>query len=162
MSRRRPSGRAARPPAIRLAWLILPVSLLTLAAGCDSRDQTPASTPTSTPATAGTGSAGTAGTTYCGQTKTAAQVPVNIEVARGQVPCATALSVMRAYATAIQQGKAPGNGGGGPLRVRGWTCQGFDTPTVLSTGNASKCVKGATEILAVLPNPIGGAPPGTG
>jgi hypothetical protein len=37
--------------------------------------------------------------------------------------------------------------------VRGWTCQGFTTPVVLKTGQASKCVQGSKEILAVLPAP---------
>jgi hypothetical protein len=39
------------------------------------------------------------------------------------------------------------------VSVSGWTCEGFPTPEVLKTGDASKCVKGTTEILATLPNP---------
>jgi hypothetical protein len=50
-------------------------------------------------------------------------------------------------------GKAPGNGGGGPVHVSGWTCSGFPTPELLKTGNASKCVKGGTEIIATLKAP---------
>ena len=91
--------------------------------------------------------------TPCGMTRTAANVPVNIQVARGQVSCATALTVERAYARAISTGQAPGNGGGGPVRIQGWTCQGFATPVVLKTGQASKCVQGSDEILAILPAP---------
>ncbi|MGD0240030.1 MAG: hypothetical protein ABSB59_06850 [Streptosporangiaceae bacterium] len=34
--------------------------------------------------------------------------------------------------------------------MSGWICQGFSTPEVLSTGNASRCRHGGTEILAVL------------
>src|SRR5258708_36781787 len=86
-------------------------------------------------------------------TRTAANVPVNIQVARGQVSCATALTVERAYARAVSAGQAPGNGGGGPVRIQGWTCQGFATPVVLKTGQASKCVQGSDEILPILPAP---------
>jgi hypothetical protein len=86
----------------------------------------------------------------CGQSRSAANVPVNIEVDRGYVACTTALTIERDYAQAIDEGKAPGNGGGGPVPVDGWTCSGFPTPQVLKTGNASKCVKGSTEIMAIL------------
>ena len=89
----------------------------------------------------------------CGTTKTAANVPVRIEVQHGPETCKAAMSVERHYAAAILAGRAPGNGGGGPVNVGGWTCQGFATPVVLRTGNASKCVKGADEILAILPAP---------
>jgi hypothetical protein len=91
--------------------------------------------------------------TVCGTTRTAANVPVHIQIARGQVSCATALKVERDYAKAIMSGDVPGTGGGAPVRVRGWTCQGFATPVVLKTGKASKCVQGSKEILAVLPAP---------
>jgi hypothetical protein len=89
----------------------------------------------------------------CGTTKTAANVPVTIEVRHGKVDCDEAMSIERKYATAIESGKEPGNGGGGPVMVDGWTCRGFATPEVLRTGNASKCEKGTAEILAVLPSP---------
>jgi hypothetical protein len=46
-----------------------------------------------------------------------------------------------------------GNGGGAPVTVSGWTCQGYSTPEVLSTGNASRCRNGDTEIVAVLAVP---------
>lgn len=90
-------------------------------------------------------------TTSCGTTKTAADVPIHIEVTSGQVSCATALAIEHKYAQAIRSGLAPGNGGGGPIKVEGWTCQGYATPVVLRTGKASKCVKDGTEILAILP-----------
>ena len=89
--------------------------------------------------------------TACGTAKTAANVPIHIEVTSGHVSCATALSIERKYAEAIRSGLAPGNGGGGPVKVNGWTCQGYATPVVLHTGKASKCVKDGTEILAILP-----------
>jgi hypothetical protein len=89
--------------------------------------------------------------TSCGQSKTAANVPVHIEIVKGQFTCQTALAIEHKYASAIRSGHAPGNGGGGPVKINGWTCQGFSTPVVLHTGKASKCIKGADEILAILP-----------
>lgn len=86
----------------------------------------------------------------CGMSRTAAGVPVEIEVFRGDVTCGTALAVERAYARDIASGKVRGNGGGAPVSVQGWTCQGFNTPEVLATGNASACHKGSARILAVL------------
>jgi hypothetical protein len=86
----------------------------------------------------------------CGTGRTAANVPVEIEVDRGQVSCAAAMQVEAAYARAIVAGQAPGNGGGGPVKVNGWTCQGLDTPQLLKTGETSKCVKGGHEIVAIL------------
>jgi hypothetical protein len=91
--------------------------------------------------------------TQCGSGRTAANVRVLVEVSHGQVPCATALAVEKDYAAALAAGKAPGNGGGGPVAVDGWTCVGFNTPQVLRTGQTSKCTKGSSEILAALPTP---------
>jgi hypothetical protein len=91
--------------------------------------------------------------TSCGTTKTAANVPVRVHIQHGPASCEMAMSVERRYARAILAGKAPGNGGGGPVHINGWTCQGFPTPTVLASGKASRCVKGAAEILAILPAP---------
>ena len=91
--------------------------------------------------------------TQCGSARTAANVRVLIEISHGPVACSTALTVEQAYAAALAAGKAPGNGGGGPISVNGWTCLGFDTPNVLRTGQTSKCTKGGSEILAVLPSP---------
>jgi hypothetical protein len=89
----------------------------------------------------------------CGSSRTAANVPVQVEVYRGQVSCAVAMAVERSYAAAIVAGRAPGNGGGGPVTVNGWKCQGFPTPELLKTGDASKCVKGGAEILEILKTP---------
>jgi hypothetical protein len=86
----------------------------------------------------------------CGIGKTAADVPVKVEVIRGTTTCATALDIENAYAAAIRSGQAPGNGGGGPIKVKGWTCKGFTTPVVLKTGNASECTLGGNAILAIL------------
>jgi hypothetical protein len=86
----------------------------------------------------------------CGKSRSAANVPVIISVNTTDVSCSDAMTVESDYATAIREGKAPGAGGGGPVKVDGWTCSGFSTPQVLKTGDASKCVKGTTEILATL------------
>jgi hypothetical protein len=91
--------------------------------------------------------------TQCGTAHTAAGVPVDIEVHNGRTPCRTALIVERAYSRAVASGKVRGNGGGAPVTIHGWVCQGFNTPQVLATGHASACHKNGTEILAVLPTP---------
>jgi len=97
--------------------------------------------------------------TRCGTTRTAAGVPVNIEITHGAVPCAAALAVERQYARALAAGKVPGNGGGAPAKVQGWVCRGFNTPQVLATGHASTCSKGGTQIVAVLAMPSPSASP---
>jgi hypothetical protein len=63
------------------------------------------------------------------------------------------MKIERAYAAALASGHAPGNGGGGPVSIKGWVCKGFDTPAILRTGDASQCSKGPSEILAVLAMP---------
>lgn len=89
----------------------------------------------------------------CGSSRTAANVPVQVEVYRGQVSCSVAMMVEKSYAAAIVAGRAPGNGGGGPVTVNGWKCQGFPTPELLKTGDASKCAKDGAEILEILTTP---------
>jgi hypothetical protein len=89
----------------------------------------------------------------CGTGHTAANVPVEIEVNRGQVSCAVAMTVEEDYAAAIVAGKEPGNGGGGPVTVTGWKCQGFPTPELLKTGDVSRCTKSGVEIIAILKSP---------
>jgi hypothetical protein len=104
-------------------------------------------------ATGSATSAPSAAAKQCGSGRTAANVRVLIEVNRGSVACPTALKIEQGYAAALAAGKAPGNGGGGPISVSGWICLGFDTPQVLRTGQTSKCTKDSSEILAVLPPP---------
>src|SRR5215469_7458114 len=48
----------------------------------------------------------------CGTSRTAANVPVEVKVYRGTVSCAVAMAVEKSYAKAIEDGSAPGNGGG--------------------------------------------------
>jgi hypothetical protein len=97
--------------------------------------------------------AAAAGPRACGTSRTAANVPVIVEVHRGQVSCAVAMTVEKSYAAAIVAGDAPGNGGGGPVTVSGWKCEGFPTPELLKTGDVSKCGKDGAEILAILKTP---------
>jgi hypothetical protein len=142
--------RVRRPLAPASERLTASAGSITLAAaliavgGCGSHATKPPSSAASPTGTV---------TTACGTTRTAANVPVDIQIARGQVSCATAMAVERDYAKAILSGKVPGTGGGAPVQVQGWTCQGFATPVVLKTGQASKCVQGGSEILAILPAP---------
>jgi hypothetical protein len=89
----------------------------------------------------------------CGTTRTAANVLVTIKVTKGTVDCATALGVERGYATMIRKGDVPGNGGGAPVTVAGWTCDGYPTPEVLSTGDASACHTANAEVVAELVAP---------
>ncbi len=133
-----PAG-AAFPAALALA----------LITGCSA--QGTAQSPSASPSTASAMPAATG--RPCGTGRTAAGVPVLVEIARGPVACPAAMTLERAYAAALVSGKAPGNGGGGPVVVRGWVCTGFNTPEILRTGDASECTKGTTKILAVLPSP---------
>ena len=120
--------------------LLLLGAMLALATGCSHAAAPHPSGSTSAKATVA----------KCGTAKTAANVPVDVEIVRGRTTCAAALAVERGYAKAIQSGKEPGNGGGGPVKINGWTCQGFATPTVLATGKTSRCTRSGTEILAIL------------
>jgi hypothetical protein len=76
-------------------------------------------------------------------------VPVDVNVV-GQASCQDAMTVEREYTRELASGKVPGNGGGAPVKIRGWVCQGYDTPEVLATGRASACKKQGMQILAVL------------
>jgi hypothetical protein len=138
-------GRRPWPAALAVALIVVAT-----VAGCGAAGSS----------SGGGGSAGSsAPMTTCGITHTAAGVPVNIEIAHGTVPCASALAVERQYARALASGKVPGNGGGAPARVQGWICRGFSTPQVLATGHTSTCSKGGTQIVAVLAMPSPGASP---
>jgi len=92
----------------------------------------------------------------CGTTRTAANVAVVIQVTKGPVNCAAALGVERGYAARIRRGDVPGTGGGAPVTVNGWTCQGYATPEVLRTGHASECHTAKAEVVAVLAVPSSG------
>jgi hypothetical protein len=89
----------------------------------------------------------------CGTTRTAANVPVIVKIAKGTVDCGSALRVENQYASVIRSGQVRGNGGGAPVMVSGWTCQGYPTPEVLRTGDTSLCRTSSAAIVAVLPVP---------
>jgi hypothetical protein len=150
----RSAGLAARRPAgpAVLALAVLTGCALTGCSATGSATPAAAASNTQSPMPAATGH-------KCGAGKTAADVPVLVEVGQGPVGCSTAMRIERAYAAALASGKAPGNGGGGPVSIKGWVCAGFDTPEILRTGDASKCSKGPSEILAVLAMPSGSASP---
>jgi hypothetical protein len=97
--------------------------------------------------------------TFCGTTRTGANVPVRIRVEKGTVVCATVLTVERDYAAMIADGRVRGNGGGAPVTVDGWTCQGYATPTTLRTGKASECHTAIAEVVAVLSSPAASSSP---
>jgi hypothetical protein len=142
-----PAGAAA--PAV-LALVALTGCALTACSASGAAKPVAASSAAQSPMPAATGQ-------KCGTGKTAAGVPVTVEVGQGAVGCPTAMKIEHAYAAALASGHAPGNGGGGPVSVKGWVCVGFDTPQILRTGDASKCSKGPSEILAVLAMPAGSA-----
>ena len=97
--------------------------------------------------------------TSCGTASTGANVPVRIRVEKGTVVCATVLTVERDYAALIAGGRVQGNGGGAPVTVDGWTCQGYATPTVTRTGIASECHTASAEVVAVLSSPASPSSP---
>jgi hypothetical protein len=86
----------------------------------------------------------------CGTSHTAVDVPVIVEVEKGATSCPEAMRIQSSYTGLVKSGRVGGNGGGAPVKVDGWTCQGADTTTTVQTGEASECHKGATEIVAVL------------
>ena len=86
-------------------------------------------------------------------------MPVRIKVQKGTVDCATVLGVERDYAATIRDGQVRGNGGGAPVTVDGWTCQGYATPVTQQTGDASECHTASAEVVAVLPPPSSTASP---
>lgn len=127
-------------PRTRLAALAAGIAATAaLAAGCGQAGGPPAKAAAARKAV------------MCGSAKTPANVPVKVEIVRGSVACPAALAVEHAYTAAVAAGRAPGNGGGGPVQISGWQCEGFATPVMLKTGDVSKCLKDGTEIMTVLP-----------
>ncbi|MCW2909586.1 MAG: hypothetical protein JWL68_4375 [Actinomycetia bacterium] len=144
---RRPALRSAGPAYP--GWLALAVLTGFALTGCGAGGSAKPAAATSTAQSAVPAATGH----KCGTGKTAADVPILVEIGQGPVGCPTAMKIERAYAAALASGHAPGNGGGGPVSIKGWVCKGFDTPAILRTGDASQCSKGPSEILAVLAMP---------
>lgn len=80
----------------------------------------------------------------CGTVTTAAGFPAVTQVVRGQVSCATVTRVFTVYYADLAAGRAPGNGGGGPVAVDGWIC----TSAPAMAAPLSTCDRGGSEITA--------------
>ena len=128
------------PVSLRLALLVTAAGLAAAACGPSGHQ-------------AAGGGTHQSAVTQCGTARTPANVPVKVEITKGQVGCSAAMSVEHQYRKAILDGKGPGAGGSGPVNVGGWQCRVFPTPQVLKTGWASRCTRSGAEILAVLPAP---------
>jgi hypothetical protein len=94
----------------------------------------------------------------CGASRTVINTPVMIKVSKGTVTCAAALAIERSYTAALKRDltskkPAEGNGGGAPVRISGWTCQGYPTPQVLKNGVTSQCHTASADVIAVLDLP---------
>lgn len=154
-----PACTSAQPPARTGSWLAAwagsrsgraaatvaaATAIAVLAAGCGG------ATGKSHPAAAATADQLPPPRETCGTSHTAINVPVIIEVEKGSASCPLAMRIQAGYNGLVRAGRVPGNGGGAPVQVDGWTCQGTDTTTTVQTGEASECHKGATEIVAVL------------
>ena len=100
----------------------------------------------------------------CGTTRTVINTPVVIKVTKGTVTCATALSVESSYTELLKQAitkdARQGNGGGAPVTVNGWTCQGYPTPQVLTNGVTSECHTTSADVVAVLDLAASASPTG--
>lgn len=135
----------------RAAQLIAALAAMSVAAGCGSAHAARVGSGTS-----GGGAAGTGGS--CGPAYTAGHVPIILKVGAGTVPCSQAQHVESAYNQEIVAGKAPGNGGGGPVQLGSWTCEGFATPRILQTGEVSRCSSGGNQFDAVLASSAASSP----
>jgi hypothetical protein len=150
----------SRPAAVTAASVAASAAALTglLLTGCGGSSGPPVGgTPTSTNVSLSQPGPPKA---TCGTSHTAIGVPVIVEVEKGSVSCALALELQHDYAALVGSGKVAGNGGGAPVKVEGWTCQGLDTTTILQTGEASKCSQGGAEIITILNTQGQSASPG--
>ena len=87
----------------------------------------------------------------CGHTLTAVNIAVMIKIGRGPVTCPTAMTVENSYSAVVRSGELRGNGGGAPVSVHGWTCQGYTSAEIAQNNRVSVCAKGDEEIFAWLP-----------
>lgn len=134
-----------RKSALMRAWCLIMMGLaVSLAAGGATGC-----------AASGTTSSNAAAT--CGRTLTGVDIAVVVRIGRGAVSCPTAMTVEKSYAALIRAGGLRGNGGGAPVSIRGWTCQGYTSAEIAQTERVSVCVKGSAQIFTVLPSP----PPST-
>lgn len=66
-----------------------------------------------------------------------------LTVRKGRVDCGAARSTFKTYLVKLRSGAAPGNGGGGPVHVHGWTCV---SGTAVHPG--SSCTKSTASFAA--------------
>ncbi|HEY3733156.1 MAG TPA: hypothetical protein VGL63_04500 [Streptosporangiaceae bacterium] len=128
------------------------VAVIVLSADCGSPVASHGGPPPATPVSVSATAPGPPRAT-CGTARTAANVPVTVEVEKGLVGCAEAMRIQNGYTALVRAGRVPGNGGGAPVTVSGWTCQGESTPTIVQTGEASACHQGQAEIITILKLP---------
>ncbi|MDH6124041.1 hypothetical protein [Kitasatospora sp. GP82] len=81
----------------------------------------------------------------CGTLTTAAGLPAVVKVQHGPASCHDARNVLSLYYSYLSAGLAPGNGGGGPVKVLGWVCQ---SPPYTERDLPATCVNGAKVLNA--------------
>ena len=129
-----------RKSALMRAWFLITMGLAVgLAAGCVTGCAAPGTTTSDAAAT-------------CGRTLTGVDIAVVVRIGRGSVSCPTAMTVEKSYAALIRAGGLRGNGGGAPVSIRGWTCQGYTSAEIAQTERVSVCVKGSAQIFTALPS----------
>jgi hypothetical protein len=140
-------------PVRRWIGTALPMGLaclaVGLASGCSSAASGAAGGTTASPSAVPSAYATPTGTA-CGTSRTIINTPVVIKVTKGTVSCATAVAIENGYTTALKNGALKGNGGGAPVAVSGWTCQGYPTPQVLKNGVTSECHTASADVIEVL------------
>ena len=134
-------------------WLLISAAaaLLGVTSGCSSAATGAAATGSATPVPS---AYATPSGTDCGISRTVINTPVVIKVTKGTVACTTALAIENQYTGLlrqdIKQNQRQGNGGGAPVAINGWTCQGYPTPQVLKNGVTSECHTTTADVVAVL------------
>jgi hypothetical protein len=148
-------------------WLLISAAaaLLGVTSGCSSAAGASGGSGATAPASPVPSAYATPSGTDCGITRTAINTPVVIKVTKGGVACTTAIAIENDYTGLLRQEIAQasqphGNGGGAPVSVNGWTCQGYPTPQVLTNGVTSECHTASADVVAVLD--VGASPPATG
>jgi hypothetical protein len=133
-----------RKSALMRAWFLIMMGLAVgLAAGCVTGCAVPGITTSNAAANAAA---------TCGRTLTGVDIAVVVRIGRGSVSCPTAMTVEKSYAALIRAGGLRGNGGGAPVSIRGWTCQGYTSAEIAQTERVSVCVKGSAQIFTALPS----------
>jgi hypothetical protein len=135
--------RAPRRPRIGTFTLIALTAVAPLLAACggdgggadDTRSPVPPAPHSAAPASSSPAASSASPTTKlagpgdrCGTVTMSADDRFRLTVHSGHVDCAQARKVFKTYLTKLRRGEAPGNGGGGPVHVHGWTCVSGEVP----------------------------------